>query len=267
MPQYLRRLFAKPRPRDLVPQEDQQRFVFVLAHMRSGSSLLVHLLNTNRDIVGFGETHLSYPTPVHLDQLVDCVKTTMGLKQIEEKFVLDKILHNKHDLGHEVLADRRLKFVFLIREPRGAIRSTMGLRAYNPDTPWQDPLRATRHYTNRLPCLAELAEQINQRDRCLLLSHDQLFQSTPEVFKALESFLNLSEPLTETYDVLSTSGTPGIGDMSPWIKAGRIIRQRKALVGMVAPKVSDEVVSCFHSVQSRLRTKCLDIRKAALKVA
>jgi hypothetical protein len=35
-------------------------WLFVLGHMRSGSSLLVHLLNSSPEILGYGETHREY---------------------------------------------------------------------------------------------------------------------------------------------------------------------------------------------------------------
>ena len=34
--------------------------LFVLGHMRSKSSLLVHLLNSNPEVLGYGETHIGY---------------------------------------------------------------------------------------------------------------------------------------------------------------------------------------------------------------
>ncbi len=36
------------------------KYLFVFAHMRSGSTLLVHLLNSSPEIIGYGETKTVY---------------------------------------------------------------------------------------------------------------------------------------------------------------------------------------------------------------
>ena len=48
----------------------QYRYVFILAHMRSGSTLLAHLLASHPDFVGAGETKVCYRTPADLPQLI-----------------------------------------------------------------------------------------------------------------------------------------------------------------------------------------------------
>src|SRR5690606_22826234 len=61
-----------PRPYRMVrriPESHQTRFLIVVAHARSGSSLLVHLLHANPAIFGIGEHHVSYDTPHDLQRL------------------------------------------------------------------------------------------------------------------------------------------------------------------------------------------------------
>jgi LPS sulfotransferase NodH len=38
-------------------------FVHILSHMRSGSTLLAHLLASHPEIIGYGETHIRYRSP------------------------------------------------------------------------------------------------------------------------------------------------------------------------------------------------------------
>ena len=47
----------------------EYRFVFILGHMRSGSSLLAHILASHRNIARRGEAHISYQTVEDLPRL------------------------------------------------------------------------------------------------------------------------------------------------------------------------------------------------------
>ncbi|MDY7013544.1 MAG: sulfotransferase family protein, partial [Cyanobacteriota bacterium] len=46
------------------------RVLFILSHMRSGSSLLTHILNSNPEIIGYGETHLQYSSEADFKRLM-----------------------------------------------------------------------------------------------------------------------------------------------------------------------------------------------------
>ncbi len=41
-------------------KSEKRKMLFVCGHMRSGSSLLLHILNTNPEVLGFGEMHIKY---------------------------------------------------------------------------------------------------------------------------------------------------------------------------------------------------------------
>jgi len=47
-------------PYTIVGRGQPYRILLILSHMRSGSSLLTHLLNSNPEIIGYGETHIQY---------------------------------------------------------------------------------------------------------------------------------------------------------------------------------------------------------------
>jgi hypothetical protein len=204
----------------------QNNFVFILGHMRSGSTLLTHLLCTSDEIVGYGETHTNYRRRSDLAKLLCSVRVNTTLNPLKYRYVLEKIVSTQHPMCRAVLMDQRIRYVFLIREPLGSLASIVNMRQhFHPDeTPSQAVAFAAQHYTERLGQLRRFAEAIDDPQRCLLVTHNQVLNDTPATFTALESFLDLRSPLREEYDVTPTTGKPGVGDPFPNIRLGKIHR-------------------------------------------
>jgi len=76
--------------------------LFILGHMRSGSSLLTHILSSNAAIDGYGETHLDYSNPQ--DFGVATANVCRHLWKVPSgEYVLDKVLHKRHIPRSELL--------------------------------------------------------------------------------------------------------------------------------------------------------------------
>ena len=60
-------------PYKILGRSKLDRILFVLSHMRSGSSLLTHILNTNNEIIGYGETHIKYSSELDFKALLSKV--------------------------------------------------------------------------------------------------------------------------------------------------------------------------------------------------
>jgi hypothetical protein len=97
-PQKLRREFGRAslqvrtfawRPLALTARNE---FLFVLGHMRSGSTLLCHLLCNSDEIIGFGETHNNYRRRSDLAKLLTSVRASTGKNPFKYRYVLDKIV-------------------------------------------------------------------------------------------------------------------------------------------------------------------------------
>jgi hypothetical protein len=204
----------------------RRRFLFILGHMRSGSTLLSHLLCSSQEIIGYGETHNNYRHRGDFAKLLMSVRTRTQKNPLRYRYVLDKIVGTGHVISRPVLTDARTRYIFLIREPLASLASIVAMRRQYQRTETDEHLVAfaTEHYTQRLGQLLDLAAMIGDRGRCLLVTHQQLLLETPETFKALESFLDLRAPLRETYEVTPTTGVAGIGDPSPNIRLGKISR-------------------------------------------
>lgn len=237
-----------------------QEYIFVLGHMRSGSSLLTHLLAENAEICGYGETHLAYETPDDLRRLACKVYRRLRRMRMPERFVLDKILHDRLSIDPSILAAESCRFVFLIRRPTPSIASM--LRAY-PDwfsgatrPPEVVIAKAADYYVRRLDRLADYAARIGCRRRMLLLTHDTLIDGTAAALSTLQEFLELRNPLRAEYRLLRTTGQRGAGDFSKNIRAGRIVRRPAE----AAPDLPEDLLArlddAYRTARQRLTSLC-----------
>lgn len=239
------------------------RFVFLMGHMRSGSSLLLHILASSPEIAGFGESHCSYGELDDLDDLRDGVARWLGPRAARSRYLLDKMLHDYIELGDGVLQCEDVFFVFLVREPRSAIASMM---LQFPDWFTGGPLpndrlfaHAVAHYQTRLEVLLDLAWRVGRRQRMLFITHQELIEKTAPVFRAIEDMLGLSEPLRETYELLPTTGEPALGDTSPHIRRKFIDRAKPNPTMKTDHPALDESERLFVEFSAAMRRRCLHV--------
>jgi len=229
-------------------------FVYILSHMRSGSSLLTHLLVSNPDICGFGEAHIRYSTPRSFNTLIGKVLFTLRRTpgSVSERYVLDKVLHN-YLLTYEnvnLLCDEKSRVIFLLREPAATLPSIMKFLNYSEQ-------QALDYYISRLAMLEKNARELSRHKHCVMLTHDQLLYSTDKIFGMLERFLALQQPLSETYQVLRTTGRGGTGDPSKNIRAGFIVReQTKPKAAQISPESLNSAWQAFEHCRATLAQYC-----------
>jgi hypothetical protein len=219
----LYRLYALP---DRLLHRPENLLIF--SHMRSGSSLLSHLLFSHPDVCGYGENHSIYSEPADLDALTGKV---MWVRRrlpgtLRERYVMDKILHNIH-LDLPTLAPLlrgRVRVIFLVREPRASISSM--IKTFGYEEWW-----ARDYYVERLAFLARTAEALSGWDgkfRPVFVNYDQILHQTDAVFALIEDQLDFAQPLQQHYDVIPETGKATIGDTSANIRSGTIVRDRPA---------------------------------------
>lgn len=196
-------------------------FVHILSHMRSGSTLLAHLLASHPEIIGYGETHIRYNSPKAFDDLVGDVLQTLGRPTAHgrERYVLDKLLHD-HLLEPDnvrLLAEAKARVVFLLREPRGSLMSMLKYLKMTEQN-------AALYYVTRLVTLERYAQALAPHALCAALTYDQLLYRTDESLELLKGHLGLRHAPDENYRLLPTTGRQRVGDFSPNIFAGSIVR-------------------------------------------
>lgn len=236
------------------------KYIFILSHMRAGSTLFVNLLNTNPNVCGYGEAHLSYNNDRDLDRLVYKVKRNLQEKELSEKYVVDKILHNGHSISKELIQNNSLFFIFLLREPHSSLSSMVKLWKHDNEDKKESALKYyTNYYVDRLNALHEYAELISDPDRSIFITHDQMLENTQSAFYSLQQFLKLNEPFSEEYKTLPTAGIRGIGDPSDVIKQGKIVRDRHSPLLEIKPELLDGALNTFEKCRTKLQSYCTNI--------
>jgi len=193
----------------------EYRYVFILGHMRSGSTVLSHILTSHPDFVGAGETHTEYKTPADLPKLIP--RTCELLRKIElgdSSYIVDQINHPY--LTDEVLSSPSIyKCIINIRAPEATLRSLMALFGWNEAT-------ALECYVSRLAQLSQYGR--NLRERAMVVEYDDLVDQSEGTLAALTRFLAVNPPFKSEYSKNKVNGK--MGDPSNNIFSGRIIRTK-----------------------------------------
>jgi hypothetical protein len=227
------------------------KILLVLSHMRSGSTLLINLLNTNKEISGYGETHIKYSSEDDFDRLYLAILKEVLKFRLPKKYLADKILHSHLIADDSILNLPNIRIIFLIREPNEALASIARMKGKHYDLKF-----AEKHYTERLLKLQEYAMKIKNTEKCLFLTYDQIIDNTDSVFKVLKRFLDVKHDFSESYNVASANERLGVGDHSDIIKAGRIIRnvQRKPIT--LSAKIKQKTKKIFQGCKKTFGKYC-----------
>lgn len=193
----------------------QYCYVFILGHIRSGSTLLAHILASHPNFAGAGETHISYKTAADLPTLVSRTSAFLHRPILRKTYVVDQINHEY--VSDDVLRSEQVcKCIILIRQPEATLKSMMNLFKC-------DERNALDRYTERLTSLTQYGSLLERR--AMLVEYDGLVDRTDETLAALTRFFDLKSPLTSSYAThRMTARIPGVGDPSNNIKSGRVVR-------------------------------------------
>jgi len=204
----------------------EQKYIFVVSHMRSYSSLLCNILGSNIDICGYAESHISYHDRQLVNRLHEFVRKTTGEFELSH-YILDKVLHNEYEIRNDMLRDNHFRFIFLLRQPYESISSILRMRNnFSTDQPDSDQIdNAVRYYKERLKLMMDMAERVCEN--ALFFSADDIVKKTRQTLNTLSGWLGLSEPLTSNYSIFSHTGRPGYGDSSTNILRGKVVVKQK----------------------------------------
>ena len=114
-----------------MPGSAARRYLFVLGHMRSYSSLLCHILGSHPQIDGYCETHVKYRTRFDLLRLRSRVVKLTG-EPLSGRYVLDKVLHN-YPLASSILRSPNTLSIVLVRRPVPTVQSIVNMGLHYSD--------------------------------------------------------------------------------------------------------------------------------------
>ena len=196
--------------------------VLVLGHMRSGSTLLLHILLSHPSIAGLGERNAMYASGADLSRLVFSTMLARRSPFARFRYVVDQINHSRFTPEPSVLHHPRVRLLFLIREPLGTIASLLELTRKHYE-PWPVE-RAVGYYVERVSTLTQYARSITQPERTAFLTYEDVTERSTESLSGLAAFLGTETPFPETYPVHDFTGRRG--DPGPVISGGRIVQAR-----------------------------------------
>lgn len=230
-----------------IPETHRTRYLIVIAHARSGSSLLVHLLHSNPSIFGIGEHHVSYDSRDDLQRLLDRSRFLARDPRLDPPWVMDKIVWDHHRLADDVLQDPRVRLLFLVREPRTTFPS-LGRVLSGCKTP-----QAQRdYYRRRLQQMIDLAERVGDPQRMSFVDYDELVGDSDRVLAQLSADLDLAEPLQRSYETTAKTGHMGWGDPGDAIRAGKIVKVERPSEPL-PPDIEQEAQEIYTRAVQRLR--------------
>lgn len=223
--------------------------VFVHSHMRSGSTLLVHILCTHDRIYGSGETHITYKGFGDIQRLAQSVDKHVGpLPKNRSIYILDKLLH-EYDFDVHKWSQVKSYHVFLIRGPDDCVASMV-----DPDfriIKSQDD--AELYFIRRMKYLYELYTTLRESGApCVAVTNDELVLDTKRTLAKLTDFFSLDDSLSDRYRFLPTTGVKGTGDFSPNIFLGYVNRERKGKRHYLKRPVVKEAWECFERTRMLL---------------
>lgn len=209
----------------------KKKYLFVVSHMRSRSSVLSHILGNNPEVCGYKELHQSYKGPLSLINMqIELVK---DLKcKLSNKYLLDKLLNN-FTITDEILNNTKPKILFLLREPETTIKSIINM-GHKTGVSWcKDPLKVTEYYCKRLRNMEKLYNRAGSGN--LIIDSDKLVENADATLKKISFWLDLKEPLKTTYTTFKDTGVIGFGDPLENIKSG-VLQPTKSYPNIIIPE-------------------------------
>ncbi|MFC4721290.1 sulfotransferase [Geojedonia litorea] len=191
-----------------------------MSHMRSGSSLLEHILSTNDQILGIGEQNRIYRNKTDLELIEYRARWVLKKFLKRYKYSVDQILHSEYISDRSILKDNSIKCIFLIRKPMETISSIENLGGYPYNINNRGKFNSINYYNKRVSELIQISRLIPANSQ-FFLTYNELISKPDETLQSLRDFLELKTPLTKEYKLKPTTGK--MGDRSENIKAGTII--------------------------------------------
>ncbi len=229
-------------------QKRNQKQLFIMGHPRSGSSLLMHILTSNSEIVGYGE----YFTVYHAHS--DIMNAEFDIKRKRNKlfkkflYITNQILHTSRTPNLNIFNSNKIKIIFLIRSPEEALSSSAILSKKKKGI--IDEEKIVREYIERLQFFIKLFSLL-EKEQWIFLTYEDLTVNTTKALDNLNQFLNLKIPLSSSYklqDFTQVSGDPSVN-----ITKGFIFKTNSKLLKfdenlmLKAKDVYQETLSLFSS--------------------
>ncbi|HEC06618.1 MAG TPA: hypothetical protein ENJ12_07190 [Thiolapillus brandeum] len=229
------------------------KYLFILSHMRSRSSVLSHVLGSNPGICGYRELQFSYRGRISLMKMQIRLLFSDPVCEPGDQYLLDKILHNYYLFSDRAFELARPKVIFLLRKPEHTIKSIIKMGHITGIDWYKDPVEATEYYCSRLSGLEEYARKFGTGN--LFIDSEDLVDNTDHTLHRLTKWLNLEVPLDNRYSIFPDTGRPGYGDPSNNIRSGMIRNFEGSDNITLPPETLDRATGSYEKCRNLLLRK------------
>jgi hypothetical protein len=223
--------------------------------MRSGSTLLQHLVGQQSDVLSAGETKIEYKAQEDLARLKSYLKEYNNLE--EENAgpfrYLDKCVHNRYFPRPIPQTDHTIRYLFLLRDPVPAMSSLLELEGW----PYAESKEAAAwYYTDRFKALVDFAGQLGNPQHALFLNYEELLQEPREPTRRISQFLKCKTPLSTDYPKQRWTAKLSLGDVSDNIKTSKIVPNRRKELVELDKEMATSLKALHHHTRDKLKELC-----------
>lgn len=221
------------------------RYALLLAHPRSGSTLLTHIIANHPEFLSAGESFITYRRATDLRSLFVDTCARLHRFRLGSTYVVDKVVYDNLMPDELLRSGLIAKCVILIRSPESTLRSM--IRYFQ----W-DESQALNVYRGRLETLARQAGVLG--DRAILLEYDDLVANPEAALGGLSRFFGISRPFANLYETGAARQIAGErrGDASVNILAGQIIRT-PSHGARISAMIAEQARRAFDECRAKLR--------------
>lgn len=217
------------------------KYLFLLSHMRSRSTLLSHILGSNKQILGYSELNINYIRNRSFVRMRGKLYGEFG-ERMCQKYLFDKLLHGQ-EIRAELLSQRQAKLIIMLREPVATIRSIRALVKLGGPDWYDDEIQVRNYYISQMNRLVEYSQIWS--GSYYFLDSDSLVADTDLVLSGLSEWLGLNEPLSAQYETFKNTGLPVYGDPSRHILSGQVVNTSTNSEVIVSKGVAEDVCAKY----------------------
>ena len=190
-------------------QCDYRDCIFIIGHMRCGSTALSNVLCSRPEVSGYGEAHVAYGDRSALGILA-LNQFRRGAWRAGATRLFDKILHSRYDTQADP-AFFSSRAIFVFRAPQPSILSIRTMFDAIGSDEYPDDRAAASYYRERMTDLMALWDRF-PADRRIGVTHERLTANPDRELTRLSHFLGFARPLENRYSSKKASQRRGAGD-------------------------------------------------------
>lgn len=209
------------------------RYLVLLSHMRSYSSVLAHMLGSAPEVEGCGETHVRYRNVFDLWRLRRRIRAGTG-QPLRGHWLLDKVVHNETRPVDRFVGLERMRVLIFLRRPELAIASLMHLtRCQEPGSPFVQAQACADYYVTRLHRLRADGERYGRH--AMYFDAETVVERPQELLAAIGDWIGLARPPATEYRLAPGTSAYGFGDPLPNLRSGRLLDAAHSTVAKPPP--------------------------------